>query len=168
MWRLLNELKIPFITLLDYDLGRFGGGQTRLKNIAQKLNISENANLLELEQHNVFFSYPLDFDMLMINAFPNFYNDNGQDDTHENLVISVLGKNGNEQEYQLPNHFFSDDVLKKYRYLFKTKSKVASHYLICDKIKEMKDSDFKEKCPDVLCRLVKKASEMIKTDDVHN
>ena len=26
----------------------------------------------------------------------------------------------------------------------------------------------KEKCPDVLCRLVKKASEMIKTDDVHN
>ncbi len=168
MWRLLNELKIPFITLLDYDLGRFGGGQTRLKNIAQKLNISENANLLELEQYNVFFSYPLDFDMLMINAFPNFYNDNGQDDTHKNLVISVLGKNGNEQEYQLPNHFFSDDVLKKYRYLFKTKSKVASHYLICDKIKEMKDSDFKEKCPDVLCRLVKKASEMIKTDDVQN
>lgn len=37
MWRLLRDLKIPFITLLDLDFGRYGGGWGRIKNAVAKL-----------------------------------------------------------------------------------------------------------------------------------
>lgn len=37
MWRLLAELKIPYITLLDLDWGRYGGGWGRVKNAIAKL-----------------------------------------------------------------------------------------------------------------------------------
>lgn len=37
MWRLLRDLKIPFITLLDLDWGRYGGGWGRIKNAVAKL-----------------------------------------------------------------------------------------------------------------------------------
>lgn len=36
-WRLLNDLKIPFITLLDLDLEREGGGWGRIKYVLQQL-----------------------------------------------------------------------------------------------------------------------------------
>ncbi|MBF0585187.1 MAG: AAA family ATPase [Magnetococcales bacterium] len=36
-WRLLNQLGIPYCTLLDLDLGRAGGGFGRIKNAANKL-----------------------------------------------------------------------------------------------------------------------------------
>ncbi len=166
MWRLLNELKIPYITLLDYDCGRYGGGENRLIEISRKLRLSETATKEILEKHNVFFSYPLDFDMLMINAFPDFYIDNGQDDEHDKLVKAVLGKNGDEAKYVAPNNFFSDELLRKYRYLFKTKSKVASHYLICDNIRNMELPDFERKCPEVLQRLIKKACDIL--EETHN
>lgn len=37
MWRLLTDLQIPFITLLDLDWGRHGGGWGRIKNAVSKL-----------------------------------------------------------------------------------------------------------------------------------
>lgn len=37
MWRLLTDLKIPFITLLDLDWGRYGGGWGRIKNAIAQL-----------------------------------------------------------------------------------------------------------------------------------
>ena len=166
MWRLLNELKIPYVTLLDYDLGRYGGGEKRLFEISEKLGLPKTSTKEILEEHNVFFSYPLDFDMLMITAFPDFYIDNGQDDEHNKLVKSVLGKNGDESKYVAPNNFFTDELLRKYRYLFKTKSKVASHYLICDKIKNMEVSDFEQKCPTVLHRLINKACDILKKSHI--
>lgn len=166
MWRLLNELKIPYVTLLDYDLGRYGGGEKRLFEISEKLGLPKTSTKGILEEHNVFFSYPLDFDMLMITAFPDFYIDNGQDDEHDKLVKSVLGKNGDESKYVAPNNFFTDELLRKYRYLFKTKSKVASHYLICDKIKNMELSDFEQKCPTVLQRLINKACDILKKSHI--
>nr|DAM16906.1 MAG TPA: putative ATP-dependent endonuclease of the OLD family [Caudoviricetes sp.] len=166
MWRLLNELKIPYVTLLDYDLGRYGGGEKRLFEISEKLGLPKTSTKGILEEHNVFFSYPLDFDMLMITAFPDFYIDNGQDDEHDKLVKSVLGKNGDESKYVAQNNFFTDELLRKYRYLFKTKSKVASHYLICDKIKNMELSDFEQKCPTVLHRLINKACDILKKSHI--
>lgn len=166
MWRLLNELKIPYVTLLDYDLGRYGGGEKRLFEISEKLGLPKTSTKEILEEHSVFFSYPLDFDMLMINAFPDFYKNNGQNDEHDELVKAVLGKKGDETKYVSPNKFFTDEVLRKYRYLFKTKSKVASHYLICDKIKNMELSDFEQKCPTVLHRLINKACDILKKSHI--
>lgn len=158
--------RIPYVTLLDYDLGRYGGGEKRLFEISEKLGLPKTSTKGILEEHNVFFSYPLDFDMLMITAFPDFYIDNGQDDEHDKLVKSVLGKNGDESKYVAPNNFFTDELLRKYRYLFKTKSKVASHYLICDKIKNMELSDFEQKCPTVLHRLINKACDILKKSHI--
>lgn len=166
MWRLLNELKIPYVTLLDYDCGRFNGGEKRLKDISSKLQYNDPITIEDLEKHNVFFSYPLDFDMLMIKAFPDFYDDNGYEDDHKDLVKAVLGKNGSESDYVYPNVFFSDDLLRKYRYLFKSKSKVASHYIACDKIKSMAIEDFQKKCPVVLSKLVQRIC-MIITNSYH-
>ena len=37
MWRLLTDLEIPFVTLLDLDWGRHGGGWGRIKNACAKL-----------------------------------------------------------------------------------------------------------------------------------
>ncbi|MEI8603968.1 ATP-dependent nuclease [Pseudoalteromonas sp. B160] len=37
MWRLLTDLNIPYITLLDLDWGRHGGGWGRIKNTVTKL-----------------------------------------------------------------------------------------------------------------------------------
>lgn len=37
MWRLLSDLEIPYVTLLDLDWGRYGGGWGRIKNAVSKL-----------------------------------------------------------------------------------------------------------------------------------
>ena len=165
MWRLLNELKIPHVTLLDYDCGRYGGGEQRLKEISCKLRYNNILTIEDLEKHDVFFSYPLDFDMLMINAFPDFYDDNGHKSDHAKLVTAVLGENGNENEY-CP--FFSDDLLRKYRYLFKSRSKVASHYIACNKIKNMDIEEFQKKCPNVLSQLVQRICDILKNSNCSN
>lgn len=50
-WRLLNQLKIPYATLLDLDLGRPGGGFGRVKTVIENLiAIGESKQeLLEIE-----------------------------------------------------------------------------------------------------------------------
>lgn len=161
MWRLLKDLNIPYITLLDYDCGRDGGGERRLVDVSTKLGLSTTATKDQLESYNVYFSYPLDLDMVMIEAFPEFYQDNGNASTHQDLVLAVLGKNGNEAAYSIQPPFFSDELLKKYRYLFKTKSKVAAHYLASDAIKNMNEIDFFRKRPEVLGKIVDKIREML-------
>ena len=42
-WRLLNELKIPHVTLLDLDSGRHGGGWGRVRNALKQLNRLDQA-----------------------------------------------------------------------------------------------------------------------------
>ncbi|HDR1845393.1 TPA: AAA family ATPase, partial [Pasteurella multocida] len=37
-WRLLSQLKIPYVTLLDLDVGRFGGGWGRIKYVNDQLS----------------------------------------------------------------------------------------------------------------------------------
>ncbi|CRL66031.1 ATP-dependent nuclease [Proteus vulgaris] len=43
-WRLLNSLKIPFVTLLDFDIDRNGGGFGRLKYAIEQLCILGDTN----------------------------------------------------------------------------------------------------------------------------
>ncbi|HGA2317308.1 MULTISPECIES: ATP-dependent nuclease [Pseudomonas putida group] len=40
-WRLLSELKIPYVTLLDLDVARHGGGWGRIKYVATQLNLHQ-------------------------------------------------------------------------------------------------------------------------------
>ena len=101
-WTLLEDLSIPYATLLDLDVGRKGGGWGRIKTAIEKLieNGYSKDSLLEtkgggqadlakmhtwkvdenlagwvnmLRGYNVFFSDPLDLDMTMLKAFPKAY-----------------------------------------------------------------------------------------------
>ncbi|MDO8264484.1 MAG: AAA family ATPase [Gallionella sp.] len=101
-WRLLNGLQIPYVTLLDLDVGRHQAGWGRIRYAAKQiltlwqstpnltleaiealpawngpdqiLSSSQGAKLLSwLEKQGVFFSSPLDLDFSMIQAFPVAY-----------------------------------------------------------------------------------------------
>lgn len=41
-WRLLNSLKIPFVTLLDFDIDRNGGGFGRMKYVIEQMRLMDN------------------------------------------------------------------------------------------------------------------------------
>ncbi|MBE7702562.1 MAG: DUF2813 domain-containing protein [Cyanobacteria bacterium SIG28] len=185
MWKLLKSLNIPFLTLLDFDLGRYQGGIERLAYIIDELNnigiefnypnnltrqdlcedkltIDDVALILEnLENIGVYYSTPLDLDMAMIRAFPELYKDNANDAELDDLKAAIFGKNRNMDLYVKYNCELSNDLLKKYRYLFKTKSKVASHYLSIEKIIELNDDEFNEKCPQRLKSLINKAKQIL-------
>ena len=104
-WRLLKSLQIPFITLLDFDIDRNGGGFGRLRYAIEQLSIfcggkygktkekipawdderdpttfklprtdGDSYNVVAaLENHNIYFSSPLDIDYAMIEAFPDIF-----------------------------------------------------------------------------------------------
>lgn len=98
-WRLLSGLGIPYVTLLDLDLARWQGGWGRVRYAAQQMMdfridpaLSQGAIdaipawngaprlrddpqhwVAYLETKGVFFSSPLDLDLMMIEAFPDAY-----------------------------------------------------------------------------------------------
>lgn len=192
MWRLLSDLNIPFLTLIDMDLGRNGAGPLRIKyvidqleKIGKKFSFPSGINVQQLEQksltfeqlknlaitleeYGVFYSFPLDLDMAMIFSYPDNYDaSNAQDSEREVLDKAVLGEKHEAGDYD-ENGFeiYSDDELKKYRYLFSTKSKVASHYKAIADILELDQSDIKKKCPAFIKRLLERGSELLRgTED---
>lgn len=106
MWRLLNELDIPHLTLIDLDRCRFGGGWGRVRTAVTHLQaqavrrdvralvrdvdvaalpkwldhdlpMPEDDGLLNLlEAAGVFFSAPLDLDFLLLEHYPHAYPSN--------------------------------------------------------------------------------------------
>jgi len=103
-WRLLNELEIPHLTLLDLDRERFGGGWSRIHYAINQLitfvpnssaaNFGITAQQLaemptwpldnpqglsnwatSLEARGIFFSSPLDLDFAMLQGFENAYHE---------------------------------------------------------------------------------------------
>ncbi len=107
-WRLLSGLEIPYVTLLDLDYGRNGGGWGRVKYVCDQhkkykgselltnvpnwddtqnpmtsqLKDSEETALQFLEKNGIFFSSPIDIDFAMQTAFPEFY------------MVKLLGERG--------------------------------------------------------------------------
>ncbi len=149
-WRLLESLNIPYVTLLDLDVGRYQGGWGRIKyvndqfklhNPAKKLpkdfgiprwdseedHVREYENYFEkLEKQCVFFSCPLDLDFAMIYSFSDAYEIEDDDRTNPKPsdIKSVLGKKrGDTSQYE-------DEELElfcSYHKLFKLGSKPAAH-----------------------------------------
>lgn len=102
-WRLLNQMQIPYITLLDFDLERHGGGWSRIKYAIKELikvkpNVgkvgmtnSDNtiADIVDdldkrednsykgwlnfLQKYSIYYSHPLDVDFLMLENFKDNY-----------------------------------------------------------------------------------------------
>lgn len=50
-WRLLNSLKVPFVTLLDFDIDRNGGGFGRMKYAVEQLNLMDKTGSVYINKH---------------------------------------------------------------------------------------------------------------------
>lgn len=128
-WKLLNSLKIPYITLLDFDNERYGGGWGRIKYISQHLNKLNlefqkwfNTNKLDFneiglrecesiesqrlknwfnkfEEFNVYFSSPLDIDFLMLKHYKTYYLKTLS--SKEGPVVSYIDLEGNSAKVKL-------------------------------------------------------------------
>lgn len=187
-WRLLDDLDIPVLTLLDFDLGRHGAGPLRLKYAYDQLTVlSEVAPPRTLgdpkktaywrgrkeggirlwrrwlAKNGVLFSYPLDLDMMMIRAYPDAYGvpDADEPDDEDKLEASVFGKGNGLAEYDeraVAADRPSTDELVTYDKLFKKRSKPGSHLKA---LAELSDEDLNDGCPDPLRQLVEKAAEIL-------
>lgn len=195
-WRLLSDLGVPYLTLLDLDRGRPGGGWNRVKYaIEQLIAVGEDRDELlavedehgrtttltaseferlgdrddadeeldawveSLESYGVFYSAPLDIDLLMLQAFPEIYMAASRSkprvpkrelDKQRYLVAAseaVLGEQGDRELY-------SDelDLLPWYRSLFIHGSKPAAHM---SALASLGDGQLRRSCPRSLKRFVK-------------
>lgn len=161
-WRLLNELEIPHVTLLDLDTGRHQGGWGRVRNalkqITKQINkvksgtstkeridalskwdddvefpVFNDPGFLEgrgpiygLEQKGVYFSHPVDLDLMMLEAFPDAYDVSADEQPEDSTVVAVLGKSHANEER------LGKDVLAlfgDYHAKFDLNSKPAMHLL---------------------------------------
>jgi putative ATP-dependent endonuclease of the OLD family len=155
-WRLLNELEIPHVTLLDLDSGRYQGGWGRVSNALKQYNklnpvaftdaqidglakwddvvdfpvyndvsfTDGHGPIYTLEQKGVYFSHPVDLDLMMLEAFPDAYGVELVGTPDEKTVAAVLGKSHSNEDH-LPEDAF--ELFDDYHRLFDLKSKPASH-----------------------------------------
>ncbi len=157
-WRLLNELRIPHATLLDLDYGRNGGGEGRIRDACNRLiEIGQSpfdgsdaidgftrveditglsieqmqAWLGHLEKWDVYFSTPLDVDLLMLRRYPDEYKRREDGKTGPRKKgdprHSVLGDPGDRPDVDLWKGEEYVDDLYWYRYLFLSDSKPSTH-----------------------------------------
>jgi putative ATP-dependent endonuclease of OLD family len=179
-WRLLNELEIPHVTLLDLDSGRHQGGWGRVRNALKqynKLNPGTYADALieglpkwndavdfpelvdpriadgvgpvnDLEAKGVYFSHPVDLDLMMLEAFPRAYGVESVGTPDDKTIAAVLGKT-HANESLLPSGVL--ELFDDYHRLFDLKSKPASHLRA---MAALTDEELLEELPEVLERLV--------------
>ena len=181
-WRLLEELGIPYVTLLDLDYARYQGGWGRVRNALNQLNshktptpftdeqidsipkwdddsffpklrVSSRSKgitpLQALENHDVYFSVPVDLDLMMLEAFPEAY-DVHPTTPEDSIIVAVLGKrHANERllDTKILNLF--DDYHAK----FDLQSKPATHFTALSKIA---DDELLKELPSVLTRLIER------------
>lgn len=152
-WRLLSSLRVPYVTLLDLDYGRHGGGWGRIKNAHMQLTFHPNGHETRtlaqinampgwkesgqskafaaerdfLATANVFFSGPIDLDYAMLMKCPDAYGaklyEPADGEEEEALDRAVLGKGG------LPELFapIGKGYFSDYHRLFKLGSKPVAH-----------------------------------------
>ncbi|MGE4071148.1 MAG: ATP-dependent endonuclease [Lysobacterales bacterium] len=154
-WKLLNQLGIPYVTILDLDVARHQGGWGRIKYAAKQLlafadgaEIELTQDLVDaipswngdvgimlndfgwierLEKLGVYFSTPLDLDFMMMRAYPDAYNfSTGDPEVPDAITLkAVLGKSHDTVEGQ-----YSADELgyfDAYHSKFKIGSKPTWH-----------------------------------------
>ncbi|MBD2763421.1 AAA family ATPase [Kocuria sp. cx-116] len=156
LWRLLDELEIPHVTLLDLDAGRYQGGWGRVSNALNQYNKLKPGTFSEakinglakwddavnfpvyydvnckdgrgpvyaLEQKGVYFSYPLDLDLMMLESFPKAYGVETVGTPGEKTIAVVLGKSRTNVD-SLPEGAL--ELFDDYHRLFNLRSKPALH-----------------------------------------
>ena len=158
-WRLLNQLNIPHATLLDLDYGRDGGGEGRIRSACSRLLESgkspfdgseticdftsvEDINALSidqlkawlnhLEKWDVYFSVPLDLDLLLLSHYKDAYTGHPEDgktgpSSKGDPRDAVLGEPEDRPDVELWDYEGHIENLRWYRYLFVSHSKPSTH-----------------------------------------
>lgn len=154
MWALLHDLDIPYVTLLDLDTGRKGGGVGRLRTIVDKLielevtattiapdvddpeaeianlradpdSVDVDAWLGRLRKLAVYYSAPLDLDWSMLTAFPVAYQHLGDEQHGPDASLPYNAVFGTGNGDGL--EWADVELLRWYRYLFVTRGKPSTH-----------------------------------------
>ena len=180
-WRLLDDLKIPHLTLLDLDYGRHKGGYGRIRYALGQLcklrNFSEDYNIFEeirekenldiyiedshfetLEEKGVFFSQPIDLDMMMLEAYSKSYEIKGDEikDPSFECIKRVLGDSA-DGTMNLPRETIC--LFDAYRKRFKSNSKPVTHLYALARID---DECLSQNLPGPLKKLVEVVEEKLK------
>lgn len=178
LWRLLNGLGIPHVTLLDLDVARYQGGWGRIKYAANKLldyadidgndltpeeisGISKwNADakivvggadwIARLEALGVFFASPLDLDFMMMTSYPGAYRveEDELEEPDDDTIKAVLGKNHDVLDEQYSE--VEQSYFDAYHRRFKLDSKPTAHIRA---IAGMDDDALVDEMPEVLKRM---------------
>lgn len=110
-----------------------------------------------LEGEGVFFSNPIDLDLLMVEAFPDAYGVESWTDPDEKTIASVLGK-----EY-VDKRWFDARILGLFGFYhahFNLKSKPATHLRALSKLT---DDDLIEGLPEVFRRMINYVEAVLET-----
>lgn len=180
-WRLLEQLKIPYVTLLDLDCGRYQGGWGRVKYAVDQLKkirpdetagwnteeipawdssrdfpgFADNEWIERLEEQGVFFSFPLDLDLMLLNAYPGAYEVEIAT-PKQSAMKAVLGKKHANVD-QLDTYL---QLFEEYQRQFKLRSKPASHISAMSKLT---NEELLETLPEPLQRLVRHLRDRLET-----
>lgn len=178
LWRLLNGLGIPHVTLLDLDVARHQGGWGRVKYAAKQLlayaeldgndlsqdeidgipawnseegiMVDDQGWIPRLEALGVFFSAPLDLDFMLMMLYPEAYRveDDEMVVPAPDTIRAVLGKN-----HDVLGGQYNDKEQKyfdAYYARFKLESKPTWHIRA---MASLHDEELREAMPDVLDRM---------------
>jgi hypothetical protein len=181
-WQLLSALEIPYATLIDLDLGRQHGGANTLRTTLDQLvgigspygqaNVPraetlQSRNLLDGWETNawlqsfayeaVYFSYPLDIDFSMLQAFGDAYkhpNPGGRGPRTGADVIA--GKKQTTLKHGGEGALYDgsfDEAFAWYPYLFLSRSKPETHIAALSRIT---NADLVRLAPPELRRLIER------------
>jgi putative ATP-dependent endonuclease of OLD family len=119
-----------------------------------------------LSQHAVFFSAPLDLDMMMLEAFPDAYaaiipKGGGPDLTVDEAAVPVLkGKGAGLARYTGAIENIRE-LFPAYRYHFLTHSKPATHL---QAMVSLKSKDLREGAPEILREVLAQIQTNLRRD----
>jgi len=186
-WRLLSSLHVPYITLLDLDYGRFGGGWGRIRTAHRYLRSYPNGQAVRtiaelkvmpgwktsclsatfnaerdfLIKAGVFFAAPIDLDYAMIWKFPQAYGVSAYMPADEkekrSLARAVLGKKGSFELFEPVDKGYFRD----YHRIFKLGSKPAAHL---GAMSRLTDEQLLNGAPKSLKDLCERVIEMLAAD----
>lgn len=169
-WRLLTELQIPYLTLLDLDVARYQGGWGRIQYVNDQLGkfrlgeklpddysipswnsadhyIRDFSNYCqELENRGIYFSCPMDLDFAMLRAYPEAYGVK-KEAPDEGIIKAVLGKKHHGSSQYTGDEL---DLFDSYHHLFKLNSKPVAHI---EALMKLSDDALLESMPKSLGRL---------------
>jgi predicted ATP-dependent endonuclease of OLD family len=199
-WRLLDQLNIPYVTLLDYDIFKhivdpvvyvckeyislskpleLDDERVDLENVEafSEYSYSDLKRIIsQLEAFDIFFSFPLDFDYLMLSQFEERYQNlkegrprvlahREEDDFNEKLMEYIQKIFDNDiDDIDDDELNFDKELLAWHRYLF-SKNKPFIHHLFFRTLTREDLSQIPPVINRLIDRITSKINEVSRADD---